>query len=99
MFEGHPRFRLLVFLHCSSSSNRIPSLSLFTPEDLRQATETGELDPGANLLDLRPDPVHFTQFLESIDRPEISSELFVKFLEAYWELKMQAESDPMRWVE
>ncbi|KAJ3980001.1 hypothetical protein F5890DRAFT_1558111 [Lentinula detonsa] len=36
-------------------------LSLFTPETLSNAAEAGELDPGANVLDLYPEPRHFAE--------------------------------------
>jgi hypothetical protein len=80
------------------SRPHVPSLSLLTPEDLRRADGTGELDLDANLLNLYPDPVHLVQFLKSIDRADISSELFVKLLEGYRDMKAQRESDPMRSV-
>ncbi|KAH9844158.1 uncharacterized protein C8Q71DRAFT_731516 [Rhodofomes roseus] len=78
------------------TTERNPTLSLFTPEDLRRAEEVGELDADANLFDLRPDPVQFVRYLKSIDRSDISSEVFVKLLEAYRELKAQPENDPLR---
>ncbi|OBZ76096.1 hypothetical protein A0H81_03253 [Grifola frondosa] len=73
-----------------------PSLSLFTPESLRQAEEAGDLDVDSNVLDLRPDPVHFVKYLKSIDRADISSELFVRILEAYKETKSNSQADPLR---
>ncbi|PCH41522.1 hypothetical protein WOLCODRAFT_163168 [Wolfiporia cocos MD-104 SS10] len=75
---------------------RASSLSLFTPEDLRRAEEAGELDADANLLDLRPDPARFVSFLESIERADVSSELFARLLDAYREAKAEADSDPLR---
>ncbi|TFY56567.1 hypothetical protein EVJ58_g7560 [Rhodofomes roseus] len=62
------------------TTERNPTLSLFTPEDLRRAEEV----------------VQFVHYLKSIDRSDISSEVFVKFLEAYRELKAQPDSDPLR---
>lgn len=73
------------------------SLSLLTPEDLQRAGATGELDVDANLFDLYPDPVHFVHFSKEIDRADISSELFVRLLEAYRNQKTQGGS-PMRSV-
>ncbi|KZT72491.1 hypothetical protein DAEQUDRAFT_722639 [Daedalea quercina L-15889] len=75
---------------------RTSALSLFTPGDLKRAEESGELDADANLFDLRPDPAQFVRYLKSIDRPDVSSELFVKLLEAYRETKAQTEADPLR---
>lgn len=80
------------------SAERKSLLSLFTPEDLRRAEEAGELDTDANLFDLRPDPTQFVRYLKSIGRSDISSELFVRLLEAYREVKAQAESDPLRYA-
>lgn len=80
------------------SAGQKPSLSLFTPEDLRRAEEAGELDADANLFNLRPDPTQFVRYLKSIGRSDISSEIFVRLLEAYREVKAQAESDPLRYA-
>ncbi|KAI0347118.1 hypothetical protein BDW22DRAFT_498107 [Trametopsis cervina] len=78
------------------SSTGSNSLSLFTPEDLRRAEQSGEFDMDANLLDLRPDPVHFVGFLKSLARPEVVSEIFVRLLDAYRESKGAADTDPLR---
>ncbi|CAL1711574.1 unnamed protein product [Somion occarium] len=78
------------------SENRLHSLSLFTPEDVRKAEEAGEFDADANILHLRPDPVHFVRYLKSIDRPDVTSDIFVKLLEAYRGSKGTSDSDPMR---
>lgn len=80
--------------HKFRSENR--SLSLLTPEDLRRAEQTGELDFDSNLLDLCPDPVHFVRFLKSVDRADVSSDVFVKLLEKYREAKANSEADPIR---
>ncbi|KAI0751606.1 hypothetical protein C8Q80DRAFT_1218295 [Daedaleopsis nitida] len=75
-----------------------PSLSLFTPESLREAEEADELDVDSNILGLKPDPVRLVQFIRNINRGDVSSELFVKLLEGYRELRNQSEADadPMR---
>ncbi|KAI9458406.1 hypothetical protein BJY52DRAFT_1204364 [Lactarius psammicola] len=73
-----------------------PSLALFTPDDLKKAEEDGALDVDANFLGLRPDPVHFVAFLKSLDRPDAASEIFVRLLEGYRELKLDSDSDPLR---
>lgn len=85
-----------MFISHASRSEEPPALSLLTPEDLRRADETGDFDMDDNLLNLRPDPVHFVRFLKSIDRADVSSELFVKLLEVYRDQKLQQESDPKR---
>lgn len=72
---------------------------MFTPEDLKRAEETGQMDVDANILDLRPDPTIFVRYLKSLDRVEVSSELFVRLLEAYRETKSDTDSDPTRYVD
>ncbi|KAH7930074.1 hypothetical protein BV22DRAFT_1191545 [Leucogyrophana mollusca] len=79
-----------------SRSDRPVKLSLLTPEDIKREEETGELDPG--FLDLYPNPDHFVEYLKSIDRSDMSSELFVRLLEAYHDVKITQENDPMRVV-
>jgi hypothetical protein len=71
---------------------------LLTPEDLRRAEETRELDFDSNLLNLRPDPVHFVRFLKSIDRTDVASDLFVKLLETYRDTRSGNDDDPMRYA-
>ncbi|EMD40865.1 hypothetical protein CERSUDRAFT_91616 [Gelatoporia subvermispora B] len=77
-------------------SERTTSLALFTPETLQQAEDAGELDVDANILDLKPDPVHFVRFLGSLKRSDITSEIFVKLLEAYRESRSDPDADPLR---
>ncbi|KAI0773425.1 hypothetical protein BC629DRAFT_722564 [Irpex lacteus] len=72
------------------------SLSLFTPEDLKKAEESGEFDVDANILDLRPDPAHFAAFLKSLDRPDMASEIFVRVLGAYRESEGANDADPLK---
>ena len=71
-------------------------LAFFTPDDLKKAEEGGALDVDANFLGLRPDPVHFVAFLKSLERPDASSEIFVRLLEGYRELKSDDDGDPLR---
>jgi hypothetical protein len=71
-------------------------MALFTPDDLKKAEESGALDVDANFLGLRPDPSHFVDFLKSLDRPDVASEVFVRLLEGYRNLKADSESDPLR---
>ena len=72
------------------------SLAFFTPHDLKEAEKSGVLDVDANFLDLRPDPTHFVDFLVSLDRPDVTSDVFVRLLEGYKDLKASKESDPLR---
>ncbi|PFH46324.1 hypothetical protein AMATHDRAFT_155621 [Amanita thiersii Skay4041] len=69
-------------------SDRVSSLSFFTPESLQKAQESESLDENANILDLYPDPLHLVHFLKALDRTDITSELFVKFLELYREQRV-----------
>ncbi|KAK0499796.1 hypothetical protein EDD18DRAFT_1152660 [Armillaria luteobubalina] len=69
-------------------------LALFTPEDLENAEQAGELDPDANIMDLYPDPRRFVSFLKKIDRRDVSGEIFVKLLEAYRDSRV--DGDPIR---
>ncbi|KAI0262307.1 hypothetical protein BC834DRAFT_828992 [Gloeopeniophorella convolvens] len=78
------------------AQDEVSSLALFTPEDLKRAEENGDIDIDANFLGLRPDPAHFVEFLKSLDRPDVASELFVRLLEGYRDLKSDGESDPLR---
>lgn len=80
----------------NSTSQDAESLSLFTPESLKQAEEAGELDVDANILGLKPDPVHFVKFIGSLKRADVSSELFVRLLEGYRELRSHADADPLK---
>jgi len=63
---------------------------------LEEAEKSGKLDIDSNLLDLRPDPAHFVGFLKVVNRPEVSSSLFVRLLEAYRGVKPDNEGDPLR---
>ena len=68
-------------------------MSLLTPGSLEEA----ELDDDdANTMDLYPDPRHFVRFLKAIDRSDITSNLFIKFLEAYRDQRLAADADPVR---
>ncbi|KAF8890687.1 armadillo-type protein [Infundibulicybe gibba] len=76
-------------------SDRPPPLAMLTPEDLRK---DDEIDLDSNMLDLYPDPTRFVQFLKAIDRPEISSDIFVRLLEGYQKQKSSQDNDPMQCV-
>lgn len=72
------------------------SLSLFTPENLEEAEKAGSLDDDANMMDLYPDPRHFVRFLKAIDRTDITSNLFIKFLETYRDQRLAVNANPIR---
>jgi len=50
----------------------------------------------SNIFDFYPDPIHFVETLKYIDRGDIASALFVKFLEDYQEMKAQRHQNPMK---
>ncbi|KAF5369873.1 hypothetical protein D9758_001077 [Tetrapyrgos nigripes] len=82
----------------SSESISIDSperLALLTPEDLKQADESGELEPNSNLLNLYPDPRHFADFLKSTSRPDVLSDFFVRLLEAYRDSRQHSDDNPV----
>ncbi|KAK1224380.1 hypothetical protein PQX77_012676 [Marasmius sp. AFHP31] len=70
-------------------------LSLFTPGSLKEAEEAGELDPNANWLDMYPDPSHYVRFIQSINREDIVSDLFVVILEAFRDNRKE-DGDPVQ---
>ncbi|KAJ8086577.1 hypothetical protein PM082_005400 [Marasmius tenuissimus] len=70
-------------------------LSLFTPESLKEAEEAGELDSDANWLDMYPDPNHYVRFIQSINREDIVSDLFVVVLEAFRDNRKE-DGDPVQ---
>ena len=63
-----------------------------------EAEKNGELNIDSNLFDLRPDPAHFVGFLKMVNRPDISSSLFVRLLEAYRAVKSENRGDPLRYA-
>ncbi|TFK43559.1 hypothetical protein BDQ12DRAFT_643120 [Crucibulum laeve] len=77
----------------SQKSGPPSGLDLLTPDNFNRDEEP---DVDTNLFDLYPDPSHFVQFLKTIERSDISSEIFVKLLEAYHTQKSDANSDPMQ---
>ncbi|GLB33780.1 hypothetical protein LshimejAT787_0106640 [Lyophyllum shimeji] len=74
-------------------SDRPSALSLLTPEDVK-ADATEDFNLNTNILGLYPDPTHYVQLLRTIDRVDISSDLFVRLLEAYREHR--SKEDPTR---
>ncbi|KAG5637776.1 hypothetical protein H0H81_003277 [Sphagnurus paluster] len=79
----------------TNASEKPAKLSLMTPQDL-EIHENEDFDLDTNILGLYPDPSHFVQFLKTIDRTDISSDLFVQLLEAYRDHKTKEEKDPTR---
>ncbi|KAG6337346.1 hypothetical protein ID866_1719 [Astraeus odoratus] len=67
--------------------------SLLTPEDLQKQEGYGEYE---DALDLYPNAAHLVQYIKSLDRPDMSSEFFVRLLEAYHSSKYDSDSDPTR---
>lgn len=51
---------------------------------------------GGNFLDLYPDPAHFVQYIKSLDRLDMASELFVRLLELYYSVDTEPDTDPSR---
>lgn len=74
------------------------SLSLLTPDRLPRDVNLDDPNFDANIFDLYPDPLHFVNLLKSIDREDISSDLFVRLLEAYREAKSHSNGDSLRYV-
>ncbi|KIK95639.1 hypothetical protein PAXRUDRAFT_826796 [Paxillus rubicundulus Ve08.2h10] len=79
--------------HVAADPTRGEKLSLLTPEELRREKTNGT---NANFLDIYPDPAHFVQYLKSLHRSDITSELFIRLLEIYHLSGGDQESDPMR---
>jgi len=65
------------------------------PEERRRKGENEDGDA----FDLYPDAAHFVQYIKSLDRSDINSELFVRLLEVYYSSHRDKESDPMRLVQ
>ncbi|KAF8165366.1 hypothetical protein B0H34DRAFT_793763 [Crassisporium funariophilum] len=84
-------------LSWSPQSNREPDVRpILMPKDM-QATEVADhSDVDTNLFDLYPDPVHFVEFLKMIDREDVASELFVKLLENYRDMKTHLKEDALK---
>ncbi|KAF8138702.1 hypothetical protein EV363DRAFT_1521850 [Boletus edulis] len=60
--------------------------AILTPEDIM----------GENFLDLYPDPAHFVQYIKSLDRLDMASELFVRLLEVYHSVDAEQDTGPSR---
>ena len=72
-----------------------PSITLLTAAELSESKDN--VDIHANPFNLRPDPAEFVAFLKSLDRQDVSSEIFVKLLNEYRALK-ENDADPMQYV-
>ncbi|KAF5364260.1 hypothetical protein D9756_000652 [Leucocoprinus leucothites] len=77
-------------------TERLASLSLLTPEQMPESVDLDDPDFDANIFDLYPDPLDFVRLLKDIDRSDISSDLFVRLLEAYRGEKSQSDGDSLR---
>ena len=62
------------------------------PNDIHDA----DSDVDTNLFDFYPDPAHFVDFLKTIERGDIVSDIFIQILESYRSLKSDANEDSMR---
>ena len=63
------------------------------PNNIQQDADS---DVDTNLFDLYPDPAHFVNFLKSIERGDIVSDIFIQILESYRSLKSDANEDSIR---
>ncbi|EPQ59213.1 hypothetical protein GLOTRDRAFT_70452 [Gloeophyllum trabeum ATCC 11539] len=77
-------------------SNVLPSLSLLTTEDLKHLDDDHTSGVDTNIFGLHPDPPVFVAFIQSINRSDITSDMFVRLLDAYQESKSAEDADPMR---
>ncbi|KAG6817465.1 hypothetical protein H0H87_008633 [Tephrocybe sp. NHM501043] len=76
-----------------ATTSEMPNpLSLLTPQDFKD----DDYDLNSNILSLYPDPNHFVKFLKTFDRADISSDFFVKLLEAYRDRNIDDDEDPTR---
>ena len=62
------------------------------PNDLPDS----DSDVDTNLFDFYPDPAHFVDFLKTIERGDIVSDIFIQILENYRTMKSDANEDSMR---
>ena len=63
------------------------------PSDIQQDADS---DVDTNLFNFYPDPAHFVEFLKTIERGDIVSDIFIQILESYRNLKSNANEDSMR---
>ena len=62
------------------------------PNDLPDS----DSDVDTNLFDFYPDPAHFVDFLKTIERGDIVSDIFIQILENYRTMNSDANEDSMR---
>jgi hypothetical protein len=51
-----------------------------------------------NLFNLYPDPVHFVDLLKRLERGDMASNIFLKLLENYRDMKERTGDGPMKYV-
>ena len=64
------------------------------PNDILDA----DSDVDTNLFGFFPDPAHFVDFLKTIERGDIVSDIFIQILESYRSLKSDANENSMRYT-
>lgn len=88
--------------HCSLVINLVyrpvppPSISLLAAAEI-EASSRDEVDINANPFNLRPDPSQFVAFVKTLDRKDVSPEIFVRLLDEYRELS-DGDEQPLRFV-
>lgn len=69
------------------------------PQQVPESLDLADPDFDANIFDLYPDPLHFVQLLKDMNRGDVSSDLFIRLLEAYREERSRSDSDSLRYVD
>ncbi|KAL5529962.1 hypothetical protein ACEPAF_6219 [Sanghuangporus sanghuang] len=75
-------------------STSLPSLTLAQLADLQEGKLVSEESEEANPLNLHPHPLYFAQFVKSIKKQDIASELYLRILDAH--VKLDDNDDPLR---
>lgn len=73
-----------------------PSISLLDAAEIGAAAGE-DVDINANPFNLRPDPSEYVTLMKTLDRKDVSSEIFVRLLDQYQRLH-DSEDQPMRFV-
>ncbi|GJJ07060.1 hypothetical protein Clacol_001259 [Clathrus columnatus] len=82
----------------SASNTSVPSISLQSVAEM-DGKPRDDIDIDANPFDLRPDPVRFVAFMKTMDRKDVSSDIFLRLLNGYQELKnTDRDEDAIRFV-
>lgn len=89
-----PCFSRHLLLNTRGRTKGPSSSSILMPKDIQDA----DSDVDTNLFDFYPDPAHFVNFLKTIERGDIVSDLFIQILESYRSLKSDANEDSMRCI-